>query len=70
MTVSFFINKNAIHSLNYLDEHIEDVELLAKNSFEIERFNILATGTPLQKDFIKVNIEYKKYDKIKEFLKF
>lgn len=80
MTVSFYINKNDIQELSYLEENFMiipfDVETRNK-AIVIECFNTtdeikrrLDVRSVPNTNFIQVNIDYLKFNKIKEYLKF
>lgn len=82
MTVSFFINKNDLQELNYLvdnfsivpfDEETRDKAVVVECFTNIEHLSVsLNSMTEFRSTsfFIQVNVEYKKYDKIREYLKF
>lgn len=82
MTVSFFINKMDLQELNYLVENYAIIPFdkeTREKAIIIECFNSLesaslavnssAVGT-LAKQFIQVNVEYIKFSKIQEYLRF
>ena len=80
MTVSFYINKNDIQELSYLEENFMiipfDAETRSK-AVVIECFNTtdeikrrLDVRSVPNTNFIQVNIDYLKFDKIKEYLRF
>ena len=80
MTVSFYINKNDIQELSYLEENFMiipfDTETRSK-AVVIECFNTtdeikrrLDVRSVPNTNFIQVNIDYLKFDKIKEYLRF
>lgn len=80
MTVSFYINKNDIQELSYLEENFMiipfDTETRSK-AIVIECFNTtdeikrrLDVRSVPNTNFIQVNIDYLKFDKIKEYLRF
>ena len=82
MTVSFYINKNDLQELNHLVENCNpvgpfDTARYEEKALSIECFNSMYEITlklenipNLNLNFIKVNIDYIKYDTIKEYLKF
>lgn len=80
MTVSFYINKNDIQELSYLEENFMLIPFDAETrnkAVVIECFNTideikrrLDIRFVPNTNFIQVNIDYLKFDKIKEYLKF
>lgn len=85
MTVSFYINKNDIQELSYLEENFMLIpfdEETRNKAVVIECFNTIDEIKRLlnqfrldirfvpNTNFIQVNIDYLKFDKIKEYLKF
>lgn len=80
MTVSFYINKNDIQELSYLEENFMLIpfdEETRNKAVVIECFNTideikrrLDIRFVPNTNFIQVNIDYLKFDKIKEYLKF
>jgi hypothetical protein len=82
MTVSFYINKNDIQELSYLEENfmVISLEEIRNNAVVIEcfistdeikrRLDIRHERSVPNTNFIQVNIDYLKFDKIKEYLRF
>lgn len=85
MTISFFVNKNDLDQLDLMIQNIDNMGLI-DNLYSIECFNSmddLAHTTfkqlkPIEDDehlvilrnYIQANIEYKYYERIKEYLNF
>lgn len=80
MTVSFYINKNDIQELSYLEENFMIIPFdpeTRNKAVIIECFNTpdeikrrLDVRSVPNTNFIQVNIDYLKFDKIKEYLRF
>lgn len=81
MTVSFYINKNDLQELNHLVENCNPTGPFEKAKYEekalvIECFSSISEiarisfQSNLEFNFIQVNIDYKKYELVKEYLKF
>ncbi len=81
MTVSFYINKNDLQELNHLVENCNPVGPFETAKYEEKALSIecfasiseidrISFKANLKLNFIQVNIDYIKYNAIKEYLKF
>ncbi len=71
MTISLFININDIQEFNYLIDNYENINspFVASKAVIIDCFNAFERISHSNILYTQVNIEYIKFDKIKEYLK-